>query len=208
MNKVIWFRYDLRLIDNEAFSNAVKQGNILPIFIFDKDYFKLDTSSSFHVEFIKKSTDDLDKKLQKEYGSHLNIYYGDTLEILKKIIDRFKISEIYSNKIFKNKYLTDLDTKIEKFFLTKKIKWNVFNQFGVQLNHRERYNWSNNWNQFINTSLSIAKSDCKFIFDQKFNNFPNIQTNKININLICMKTKLIFMKTKLICIRSKKLQRG
>ena len=28
------------------------------------------------------------------------------------------------------------------------------------------------------------KSNCKFIFDQKFNNFPNIQTNKININLI------------------------
>ena len=36
------------------------------IFIFDKDYFKLDTSSSFHTEFIKKSIDDLDKKLQKE----------------------------------------------------------------------------------------------------------------------------------------------
>ena len=115
MNKIVWFRYDLRIIDNEAFSYAVKQGNILPIFIFDKDYFKLDTSSSFHTEFIKKSIDDLDKKLQKEYGSHLNIYYGDTLEILKRIINRFKISEIYSNKNFKNKYLfSDITKKILK----------------------------------------------------------------------------------------------
>ena len=184
MNKIIWFRYDLRLIDNDAFSHAVKQGNTLPIFIFDKDYFKLDTSSSFHLEFIKKSIEDLEKNLQREYGSHLNIYYGDTLEILKRIVDRFKISEIYSNKIFKNRYLTDLDLKIEEFCLTKKIKWNVFNQFGVQLNHRERYKWSNNWNQFINTDLSLAKSNCKFIFDQKFNNFDNIKTNQININSI------------------------
>ena len=38
------------------------------------------------MQFIKKSIDDLDKKLQKEYGSHLNIYYGDTLEILKRIV--------------------------------------------------------------------------------------------------------------------------
>ena len=98
MNKIIWFRYDLRLIDNDAFSHAVKQGNTLPIFIFDKDYFKLDTSSSFHLEFIKKSIEDLEKNLQREYGSHLNIYYGDTLEILKRIVDRFKNRRILFNK--------------------------------------------------------------------------------------------------------------
>ena len=45
MNKIVWFRYDLRLIDNEAFLNATKNGNILPIFIFDKGYFKLEVSS-------------------------------------------------------------------------------------------------------------------------------------------------------------------
>ena len=81
MNKIIWFRYDLRLIDNDAFSHAVKQGNTLPIFIFDKDYFKLDTSSSFHLEFIKKSIEDLEKNLQREYGSHLNIYYLSLIHI-------------------------------------------------------------------------------------------------------------------------------
>ena len=65
MNKIIWFRYDLRLIDNDAFSHAVKQGNTLPIFIFDKDYFKLDTSSSFHLYPIRIKS--IKSKLNRNY---------------------------------------------------------------------------------------------------------------------------------------------
>ena len=80
MNKIVWFRYDLRLIDNDAFLNAIKNGNILPIFIFDKGYFKLEVSSSFHLKFIIESLNELDNKLQKEFGTNLNVYYGDTLE--------------------------------------------------------------------------------------------------------------------------------
>ena len=64
MNKIVWFRYDLRLIDNEAFLNATKDGNILPIFIFDEGYFKLEVSSSFHLKFIIESIDELDSKVE------------------------------------------------------------------------------------------------------------------------------------------------
>ena len=57
MNKIVWFRYDLRLIDNDAFLNAIKNGNILPIFIFDKmktDRKKLILSEA--EKFIKQNT--------------------------------------------------------------------------------------------------------------------------------------------------------
>ena len=47
MNKIFWFRYDLRISENSAFAQAIKDGNILPIFIFDEGLFKLDTSALF-----------------------------------------------------------------------------------------------------------------------------------------------------------------
>ena len=178
MNKIVWFRYDLRLIDNDAFLNAIKNGNILPIFIFDKSYFKSEISSSFHLKFITDSLIELDNKLQKDFGTNLNIYYGDTLETLKKIVDKFKINEVFSNKIFKNKLLNNLDTNLKTFFISKKIKWNLYNQFGIQLNHRERYKWSANWNKFINSGINTGKSNCKFLFDQKLTNFSIIETNQ------------------------------
>ena len=78
MNKIVWFRYDLRVYENNAFTQAIQDGNVLPIFIFDKELFKLETSSSFHLRFIKDSLNDLKEKLKKKYNSNLSIHYGDT----------------------------------------------------------------------------------------------------------------------------------
>ena len=119
MNKIAWFRNDLRIFNNDAFNEATKSGNILPIFIFDKEYYKLPTSSSFHLDFLKSSLEELTKTLIEKYNSKLNIYYGDTLEILSHLIDKFKINEIYSNIIFKNIYVTNLDKEVNFLFRHK-----------------------------------------------------------------------------------------
>ena len=121
MNKIVWFRNDLRLSNNDAFNEAIKSGKILPIYIFDKEYHKLPTSSSFHLDFLKSSLDDLSKTLSEKYKTKLNIYYGDTLEILSLLTDKFKINEVYSNIIFKNMYITNLDKEVSYLFKEKNI---------------------------------------------------------------------------------------
>ena len=142
MNKIVWFRYDLRISENNAFREAIKNGNVLPIFIFDEGLFKLETSSSFHLRFIKDSLNDLKDKLKKKYGSNLSIYYGNTKEILKYLIQKYSVNEIYSNRIFKHKYLMDLDIDCNNLFKSLNVKWILTNQFGIDLNHRKRFNWS------------------------------------------------------------------
>tara|TARA_Y100001970_G_scaffold294118_1_gene447090 strand:- start:7390 stop:8844 length:1455 start_codon:yes stop_codon:yes gene_type:complete len=184
MNKLIWFRYDLRISGNSAFQEAIKNGNVLPIFIFDEELFKLETSSSFHLKFIKDSLNDLSGKLRKEFNVNLSIYYGNTKEILKFLVHKYSITEIYSNRIFKNKYLTKLDIECENLFNILKVKWFLTNQFGIDLNHRERSKWSYNWNKFIQTDDSYDKFNCKFIkIENKFD-FDDVKTNNINGNLI------------------------
>ena len=86
MNKILWFRYDLRIDDNESFNEALKDGKTLPIFIFDESFFQLETSSSFHLNFTIQSLNDLRKVFKERYNTKLNIYYGDTLDILKHLI--------------------------------------------------------------------------------------------------------------------------
>ena len=151
MNKIVWFRNDLRVSNNDAFNEAIKSGKILPIYIFDKEYHKLPTSSSFHLDFLKSSLDDLSKTLSEKYNAKLNIYYGDTLEILSHLTDTFKINDVYSNIIFKNMYITNLDKEVSFLFKEKNINWKISNQFGVQLNHSIRNKWSYNWNKFIDS---------------------------------------------------------
>ncbi len=184
MNKIVWFRYDLRISENNAFTNAIKDGNVLPIFIFDKGLFKLETSSSFHFKFIKDSLNDLKDKLRKEYNSNLSIYYGNTNEILKYLIIKYSVSEVYSNRIFKHKYLTDLDKKCENLLNDLKVKWILTNQFGIDLNHRKRHKWSYNWNKFIQSGENSKRLNCKFINIKNNFDFNEIRTNEINGKLI------------------------
>ena len=184
MNKIVWFRYDLRLEDNQAFIEATKNGNVLPIFIFDKNYYKLDTSSSFHLKFCEDSLKDLNQSLKNLYNSKINIYYGDTTEILKNISKKFNISEIYSHHVFKNNYLSKIDGKISKFFKECNIQWYLFNQFGIQLGKRDRYRWSYNWNKFINQPVLEKRVNCNFIIDPDHNKNCAISTNFIDDKLI------------------------
>ena len=184
MNKIVWFRYDLRLEDNQAFIEATKNGNVLPIFIFDKNYYKIDTSSSFHLKFCEDSLKDLNQSLKNLYNSKLNIYYGDTTEILKNISKKFNISEIYSHHVFKNNYLSKIDGKISKFFKECNIQWYLFNQFGIQLGKRDRYRWSYNWNKFINQPVLEKRVNCNFIIDPDHNKNCAISTNFIDDKLI------------------------
>ena len=175
----MWFRNDLRVFNNDAFNEATKLGNILPIFIFDKEFYKLPTSSSFHLDFLKSSLQDLTKTFSKKYNSKLNIYYGDTLEILSHLIDKFKINEVYSNIIFKNMYVTNLDKEVSFLFKEKKVNWRISNQFGIQLNHRIRDKWSYNWNKFINSEHTGSYINCGFIKDDHVEDLTKIETNNI-----------------------------
>ena len=179
MNKIAWFRNDLRIFNNDAFNEATKSGNILPIFIFDKEYYKLPTSSSFHLDFLKSSLEELTKTLIEKYNSKLNIYYGNTLEILSHLIDKFKINEIYSNIIFKNIYVTNLDKDVRFLLKEKNVNWRISNQFGIQLNHRIRNKWSYNWNKFINSEPISPNINCEFIKDDHVQDLTKIETNNI-----------------------------
>ena len=63
MKKILWFRHDLRIEDNEAFNKACNDGDVLPIFIYDEGYWNLETSSSFHLNFTKESLEELNNCL-------------------------------------------------------------------------------------------------------------------------------------------------
>ena len=177
MNKILWFRYDLRIDDNESFNEALKNGKTLPIFIFDENFFQLETSSSFHLNFTIQSLNDLRKVFKERYNTKLNIYYGDTLDILKHLSNKYKVYEIYSTHHFKNKYLQDLDIKIKSLCDEKNLSWKIYNQFGIQLSNRNGKIWSQNWNSFIVKKINQLQLNGSFIEDDHEINFSSIITN-------------------------------
>ena len=180
MNKILWFRFDLRLHDNEAVKEALKDGKTIPIFIFDEEYFKLEVSSSFHLQFCIDSISELEDEFQKHYNTKLNIYYGDTLEILKYLINKFNINEIYSTHHYKNKQLRHLDQQVQLLCHEKNTQWKTYNQFGVQLSKRDGKTWSRNWNNFIGRKIITVDQHNNFLQDDHVIDYSQIITNSLS----------------------------
>ena len=178
MKKILWFRHDLRIDDNEAFNKACNDGEVLPIFIYDEDYWKLETSSSFHLNFMRESLEALNNELSSKYNSKISIFYGNTIEILNKIINQFKITDIFTNQIFRNKYILDLDQKCSEFFVEKGVNWHQLQQFGIQLENRKRNYWANQWNKFIDIGPQTIKANCKFLTVEA--RISEVKTNQID----------------------------
>ena len=82
---IFWFRRDLRLNDNIALHNALKDGIVQPIFIFDTKILDKLERNDARLSFIHKTLIDLNNKLKK-YNSSIKFYYGDVETTWKKII--------------------------------------------------------------------------------------------------------------------------
>ncbi len=121
---IVWFRNDLRLHDNEALTEALKQGDeIIPIYVFDTRLFKGKTPygfrkiERFRAKFIIESVSDLRQRLKK-LNSTLYVRIGKPEEIIPQIAEFYNTTAVYCNK-----ERTDEEVKVQNA-LEKKL-WSI-----------------------------------------------------------------------------------
>ena len=76
---IAWFKRDLRVWDNESFTNACKSKNVMPLYIIEPELWKEDDLSYRQYIFLTECLKDLDIELKK-IGQKLIIRTGDALE--------------------------------------------------------------------------------------------------------------------------------
>lgn len=109
MKQILWFRRDLRVVDSEILSKA--KGEVLPIFIFDKNILQKLPTNDVRVSFIYKSVLELKGNLQK-LGLDLAIFFDTP----KKVFTRLKndgFDEILTSVDF-DSYAKKRDEECEK----------------------------------------------------------------------------------------------
>ncbi len=129
MNKKItihWFRRDLRLEDNAALYQALKNHNsVLPLFIFDTEILsQLANKSDARVHFIYSAIEQLHRQLLK-YGSGMLVKYGDPGHVWKELIQTYEIEAVYTNHDYEP-YAIQRDQKIKDLLAEKGIPLHSF----------------------------------------------------------------------------------
>ncbi len=123
---IFWFRRDLRLQDNAGLYHALKNNiNVLPVFIFDTSILnKLQDKHDKRVSFIHGAILSLQKELQK-LGSKIKVYYGEPLEIFKKITVEYKVINVYTNHDYEPTAI-ERDAQVNLFLQTKGIVFKTY----------------------------------------------------------------------------------
>lgn len=101
---IVWFRQDLRLHDNEALQDALRNVyEVIPVYVFDERVFKGQTNFGFpktgkyRAKFILESVADLRQSLRK-LNSDLIVRVGNPEEVLFELAKECKSSWIFCNR--------------------------------------------------------------------------------------------------------------
>lgn len=114
---LLWFRNDLRLSDHPALLAAIADADeLIPFYCFDSQFYQelpwgFPKTGSFRAQFIIESLADLQKDLLN-LGAPLQIAWGDTLEALLDLQQKFAFSTIYCTEEVSTEEL-ELENKIE-----------------------------------------------------------------------------------------------
>ncbi len=123
---IFWFRRDLRLQDNAGLYHALKSDHpVLPIFIFDKkilDY--LEDSDDARVTFLHDTLTELKAELEA-LGSTLLVFYGNPIEVFKKITAEYSIQKVFTNHDYEP-YPLQRDKEVKEFLNAQNIDFQTF----------------------------------------------------------------------------------
>ncbi|MTI41134.1 DASH family cryptochrome [Fulvivirga lutimaris] len=101
-NAIVWFRNDLRLLDNETLVEAAANFDIIPVYIFDPRHYKTSNlgftrTGSFKTKFIIETLAQLKSDLQK-IGSDLVIRIGKPEILIPAIAKEVNAVKVYASK--------------------------------------------------------------------------------------------------------------
>ena len=136
-----WFKKDLRIFDNEALHEALKIGNVIPIFVIEPEYWQLPDHSSRQWEFVRECLVDLKNSLNN-IGLKLIIRVGRMEDVIQEFMKKFHVKRIFSHEETGNEWTFKRDKDLRYFTKNQRIDWYEYRQFGVFRNLKIRTSWS------------------------------------------------------------------
>mgnify|MGYP001254166002 CR=1 FL=1 len=122
---IFWFRRDLRIQDNHGLEQALRVGNVLPIFIFDPEILnKLSNKKDKRVNFIYKEIKKLKYELEN-HSSSLIIFFDKPLNAFKRLYKTYQIQSVFLNHDYEP-YAIKRDQEIKNYLNSEGIGFNSY----------------------------------------------------------------------------------
>lgn len=147
--QIVWFKRDLRVLDNAALSGASTLGPVLPLFIFEPELLLAQPDQSgrqwaFAIESLEQLRLDL-----AELGQPLVIRTGNAVEILDEIRQQFGVAALWSHQETGNSWTFARDRSVAVWARSHAIPWFEPRQHGVTRRLASRNGWARDWEKLM-----------------------------------------------------------
>lgn len=141
---VVWFKRDLRVTDHEALVSAVKEGPIIPLYVFEPEYWTNHYASGRQWLFLKDSLLSLDLQLS-QMGQPLWTAIGTIEEVLERLYQRFQFQRMVSHQETGPDWTYQRDLRVKRWCEAHRVKWSQYRQHGVIRGLQQRQGWAAQW---------------------------------------------------------------
>ena len=173
---IMWFKRDLRIIDQPSLAKALNHGPFIPLIIIEKDLWLQPDLSYRHFCFYRECIHHLQKDLAM-IGHDLHIMVGDAISVMDYYHKKYEIKEIYSSQETWNDWTYKRDIAINKYCQSNGICWMESKQNGVVRRLNDRNGWNRQWEHFMNQPIAPIKKQTEL---QPTANIPTAEDLGIN----------------------------
>ncbi len=152
---VVWFKRDLRIMDQRPLNMAVEAGSALPLYIAEPELWAQPDASARQWDFAAESLAELQKTLAA-LGQPLCVMVGDAVQIFRKLHQSHGIEALWSHEETGNGWTYARDLSVAAWAKGARIPWHEARQFGVIRRLRSRNGWAKAWERDMAEALTPA----------------------------------------------------
>ena len=152
---ILWFKRDLRLGDHPALAHAMELGRVVPLYIYEPDYWRLPDTSGRQFAVTSEAVDDLQEQLRR-IGSDLVIRQGCAVEELARLAADVCATHLVSHEETGNNWTYQRDLRVGAWARDAGIIWHELPQSAVVRRLNDRDDWSKLRNAHLRQSALPA----------------------------------------------------
>ncbi|MFT5715811.1 MAG: deoxyribodipyrimidine photo-lyase [Flavobacterium sp.] len=152
---IVWFKRDLRFVDNEALFSAHNSGlPLVLLYCFEPTVMNSPDSDVRHWRFIYESIQDLQAKLNTTNAT-LYFFHNEAQTVFSELLKKYEIKTVFSHQEIGNKVTFDRDLAMYDFFKENNISWKESQMHGVIRKLKSRQNWDKRWEDVMRAEPKI-----------------------------------------------------
>ena len=140
--QIVWFKRDLRVIDHKPLLEASKTNiPILPVYIFETDYWKEPFASKRHWYFIHDCLLELKRDISN-MKAELLIFKSDAISFFELIKEKYNLKSIFAHEETSNSWTYKRDINVTNWCNKNNVNFYQYPTNGVIRKLNDRNKWS------------------------------------------------------------------